>query len=354
MFPDVPDTSLKHPLFMDKLPDDLEQDETLLAIQNLVYEGTPKEVAENFKDQGNDCFKKGSKFYRHAIEFYTQALKQEFEDDDFRSTLLTNRAAVNLQIENFGRVIEDCVKSIQLVPSVKAYYRLAKATFSLGRYDEAIKYSEDGLLMEENNKTLKKIIKDSFVEKDKLEKKFEEERRKEEEKIQKIELLKTAIYIKGIVVGEPIFTNIRYYLEKSSITIDDDGITHWPVLFVYEEFRVLDFIKDFSEEDTFEMHLERMFPGDGQFPDWDVNQGYVHNNLDIYAIVNHTNPYTESIKKRKRKRKVKLNHTTKLIKLLQHPEYVVPGIPVIYVLRNESKAKSIFLQTPIDEFGNYE
>jgi len=187
-----------------------------------------------------------------------------------------------------------------------------------------------------------------------LKKKIEEERLREEEKIQKVELLKTAIHIKGIVMGEPIFTNIRIYLEKASITIDDDGFTHWPVLFVYEEYHVLDFIKDFCEEDTFEMHLEKMFPGDSQYPDWDVNQTYTFNNLDIYVIVNHTNQLTESKKRRKRKRKVKLNHTTKLIKLLQHPEYVVPGIPVLYVLRKESKAKSTFLQTPIDEFGNYE
>jgi len=63
----VEKSKFDHPLFMDKLPDDLEDDETLLAIQNLVYEGTPREVAENFKDSGNDCFKKKEKSFIEVL-----------------------------------------------------------------------------------------------------------------------------------------------------------------------------------------------------------------------------------------------------------------------------------------------
>jgi len=154
-------------------------------------------------------------------------------------------------------------------------------------------------------------------------------------------------------MGAPVFSNIRSYLEKASIYLDDDGFTHWPVLFVYEEYHIIDFIKDFSEDDTFEAHLQRMFPGD-EFSDWDVNQKYVYNMLDVYAILNHTLPNIEESKERNRKRKVKLNRSTKLIRLLQHPEYIVPGIPVLYVFRKETKSKSTFLATYVDELGNYE
>jgi len=339
---------------MDKLPEGgVEDDEALLALQNLVYEGTPKEIAENFKDQGNDCFKKGKKFYKSAIGYYSQALKQNFEDNELRSQLLSNRAAVHLQLENYGRVVEDGLESVKYLPSVKAFYRLAKAYYSLKKYDEAIQYSEEGLKLEPDNKILKKLIKDSNIEKDKINKRIEGEKRKVEEIKKRKELLITALHIKGIVMGSPIFSNMNAYLEKSSVYLDENNFTHWPVLFVYEEYHIIDFIKDFCEEDTFELHLKRMFPGD-DFPDWDANRKYVYTALDIYAIVNHTTPIINETKERKRKRKVKLNRSTKLIKLLQHPEYIVPGIPVIYIFRKDTKAKTLFLSTFIDELGNYE
>jgi len=81
------------------------------------------------------------------------------------STLYANRAAVNMQLENFGRVVEDCLESIKILPNVKALYRLSKAYFSLKNYDDAIHYSEEGIKIEETNKTFKKLIKDCKVEK---------------------------------------------------------------------------------------------------------------------------------------------------------------------------------------------
>ncbi|ORX79170.1 hypothetical protein K493DRAFT_100969 [Basidiobolus meristosporus CBS 931.73] len=42
---------------MNDLPEDSEENATLLALQSLAYDGTAEEVAENFKNQGNDCFK---------------------------------------------------------------------------------------------------------------------------------------------------------------------------------------------------------------------------------------------------------------------------------------------------------
>jgi len=346
---------IDHPLFKSKpiSNEDVENDDTLLALQNLVFEGTPKEIAENFKEQGNECFKKGTKFYKNAIAYYTQGIKQEFDDKELMSTLYANRAAVNMQLENFGRVVEDCLESIKILPNVKALYRLSKAYFSLKNYDDAIHYSEEGIKIEETNKTFKKLIKDCKVEKNKIEQRLKKERRVKEEKDRKRELVKTAIHIKGIIVGAPVFSNIKTFLEKSSVTLDGNNLTHWPVLFVYEEYHIIDFIKDFCEEETFGDHLQKMFPGD-EFPDWDSNKKYVHSLLEIYSIVNHTTPVIEESKERKRKRKVKLNQTTKLIKILQHPEYVVPGIPVFYIFRKETPTKSTFLTTHIDELGNYE
>ena len=61
----------KHPLFMTSLPAD-EDNEELAALQALAYEGTPLENAQNFKEQGNECFK--AKQWKDAKEFYGKGI----------------------------------------------------------------------------------------------------------------------------------------------------------------------------------------------------------------------------------------------------------------------------------------
>lgn len=58
------------------------------------------EVAENFKNQGNECFKQGKKFYKDALVFYTNGLEVFCKDDKLNETLYVNRAACNL---HFGK-----------------------------------------------------------------------------------------------------------------------------------------------------------------------------------------------------------------------------------------------------------
>lgn len=80
----------RHPLFMTSLPDpdDKEANEYLDAIKALAYEGTRAEIAENFKNQGNEAV--AEKRWVDAREFYSKALAalkgpkvpvQESEDD---------------------------------------------------------------------------------------------------------------------------------------------------------------------------------------------------------------------------------------------------------------------------------
>lgn len=54
-------------------------------------------MAENFKNQGNDSFKQGKKFYKDALVFYTNGIDVGCKDDKLNETLYVNRAAVNLQ-----------------------------------------------------------------------------------------------------------------------------------------------------------------------------------------------------------------------------------------------------------------
>jgi len=73
------------------------------AIESLLLEGTPEENAENFKEQGNKCLKQGPKYYRDAIQFYTDALNQKVASPQKNSVYLANRAHVNLLLGMEGQ-----------------------------------------------------------------------------------------------------------------------------------------------------------------------------------------------------------------------------------------------------------
>jgi hypothetical protein len=55
-----------------------------------------EEIAQNFKEQGNDYFK--GKRYREALNFYTQGVDAKPTDPVIQEALLCNRAACNLEL----------------------------------------------------------------------------------------------------------------------------------------------------------------------------------------------------------------------------------------------------------------
>ena len=63
------------------------------------------EIAQNFKEQGNDYFK--GKRYREAIGFYSQGIEAKPTDETLLEALLCNRAACNLELSeiNFHTVL---------------------------------------------------------------------------------------------------------------------------------------------------------------------------------------------------------------------------------------------------------
>ena len=151
------------PLFMRNLNGDMEDNVAIQALQALVYDGTPEgrrnnclfliriENAQNFKNQGNECFKE--KKWKDAAAYYTQALNEKCGDQALNVACLTNRAAANLELGNevsfkkadlrhagnYRMVLTDCAAALRLEPScIKALYRSAKACRLLEKYEDAI------------------------------------------------------------------------------------------------------------------------------------------------------------------------------------------------------------------------
>lgn len=90
-------------------------------------EETAFEMAQRYKSEGNEMFKKGK--YDEAISLYNKAIDtipEEFKTD--LATYYQNRAAAYEQLKKWSSVIEDCTKAIELNSRYeKALFRRAKA-----------------------------------------------------------------------------------------------------------------------------------------------------------------------------------------------------------------------------------
>ncbi|KAF8913728.1 40S ribosomal protein S7 [Gymnopilus junonius] len=268
------------PLFMKSLPD--EEDPAVSALQSLIYEGTPDEIAQNFKEQGNEYFK--GKRYREAVNFYNQGIDAKPEDKAILEALLCNRAACNLELQNYGSVLRDCSKAISLNPKCsKAYYRSALALIALERSEEALDCCNRCLSYDADNAGVKSVRERAVKmkeEKERTEREKQERLRKEEE--QKL-AMKRALRERNLI----IFNKPGGSVNPTAPHFDSEDPTGstlvLPVFFLYPQHATSDIISDFAEDTTFGAHVEAMFPPQVPPPEWDKKGEYTTNNLVIYA-----------------------------------------------------------------------
>lgn len=302
------------PLFMRELPsgkdgDGAESDVALAALQSLIHEGTPEEVASNFKDQGNEYFK-GRRF-REAEGFYTQGIdalttrpiegqegvrRVPVEDKDraLYNALLLNRAAANLELENYGRVLKDVHIVLEHEPkSSKALFRAARALIKLRRFEEALDACDRCLAFDPDNKDVEKL-KDVAV------KGIEAETRKAQEMAQAVDreksikaALNTALKYHGITVSRTQIDNV----DPESLPHLDPPLPSDPktaelicrVALVYPQYGQTDLIIRFSTHDTLGAHLDTILPdpssSDGQldYPPWDTKKEYSSRGVNLYV-----------------------------------------------------------------------
>ncbi len=87
------------PFFMTQLDDsegNEEENIQLEALKALAYEGEPDEIAANFKNQGNDCYK--AHRYKDAVNYYTKAIDVKCNLAEIDAACFSNRAACNLEL----------------------------------------------------------------------------------------------------------------------------------------------------------------------------------------------------------------------------------------------------------------
>ncbi|CCD24188.1 HSP70/90 family co-chaperone CNS1 NDAI_0C05290 [Naumovozyma dairenensis CBS 421] len=249
------------PFFMTKLDDtDGQGGENLEleALKALAYEGEPHEIAENFKNQGNDLYK--AKRFKDARDVYLKGIQIENNKDvKIKESLFANKAACELELKNFRRCINDCKNALQLNPkNVKCYFRMTRAFFALDKLEEAKESVEFGLKFDPENTSLinlhDTIIKKELQIKENELKILKEKKEKENLKI----ILENAIGLRHIM---DIKTSVPPELIRDAkIKLDDpmdfESQLIYPAVIMYPTTNEFDFVAEVSELTTVQELLD--------------------------------------------------------------------------------------------------
>lgn len=252
----------------------------LEALKSLAYDGEPDEIATNFKNQGNDCYK--TKQFKNAVDYYTRGLEVDCGVDAITAALYLNRAACNLELKNYRRCIEDCKKVLMLdEKSVKACFRAAKAFFAVERYDEAKQILDYGLRIEPENESLKSILSSILEKERKIEEEKNRKKREQELKEMKKFILLNAIKLRHISMvksSKPadLLEDAKIRLENET---DHESQLIFPAMILYPTTDEFDYIAEISELTTPQEILEMVMNRPKEWFDDIKHQNFSAKNL---------------------------------------------------------------------------
>ncbi|XP_073708744.1 tetratricopeptide repeat protein 4 [Garra rufa] len=299
----------KVPMFMKTAPEsiDPEKNPDLACIQSIIHDDdrTPEEKARRLKDEGNDYFKE--KNYKKAVVSYTEGLKKNCTDIELNAVLYTNRAAAHFHLGNMRSALNDATAAKKLKPDhIKAIIRGAQCSMELRNYAGALQWCDEGLRLFPTEKKLQELRATADKQKREADRDARKANIKAKKQQNEKEALLAAIKARGIKllktkpskhkgsdsednddggasraladleldgIGSQEATGARAYM-------DEQGVLHWPVLFLYPEHSQTDFISAFCENSSFMDHLAVMF-GE-ELPPWDSERKYQPQNLQLF------------------------------------------------------------------------
>ncbi|EAS37471.3 tetratricopeptide repeat domain-containing protein [Coccidioides immitis RS] len=289
------------PLFMtdveQALQDSAGEENTFIeAIRALQNEGTQLQVAEGFRETGNELARE--KKWSDAREFYGKALatvrdkgegkwdvSEDVDGDRRRMTeteekVLVNRALCNLEMKNYRSCILDCAAALKINPeNIKAYYRSARALLTLDKILEAQDAANRGLALDPTNKSLLHTAEQISARKAALDA-LAAKKRAEAEREKRVKVtLATALRARNIKVREtkqpPDLDDANMHLSPDPLSPKSTLVV--PCVLLYPMHAQSDFIKNFEETQCVRDHLEYIFP----LP-WDEKAEYGVDSVDCF------------------------------------------------------------------------
>lgn len=332
-----------HPAFMTEVDWSKPLTPELEALMALKYEDeNPIAGATAYKDDGNYEFKK--KKYGIAIENYTEGIKIRCPDKLLNAILYTNRAAAQYHKGNYRSALYDCIFARKFkLDHMKAIIRGANCCLQMKKYGEASRWCDTGLLIEPDHEELleMKFKAENLKKAQERDKRKEEaaERKERQEEDKLLAVIKSKkVKLAGLKTSgksdlhPSLLSNIETQNPSGAkVHVTPDGTLNWPVLFMYPEHAMTDYVEAFNETHTFEDHLKMMFSSGFEHPQWDVDKKYTAENLLIY------------FEDREKEVMYKVNPKSCLLLVLQHERhYIYGGTPCFILTVDGSQYQNVF------------
>ena len=244
------------------------------------------------------------------------------------------RAKLNILRGQFGHTKDDCLEAIKRKRNdEQCWVLLIKSRFCLEKWDEASKFIRDASLECPDNAKLAEMRA-----------KCDLSLQKEIERVKKITIINEgkqdrmmavyrAIRGRGIKLGKRVH-ELPEVIDQH-VRLDNRQKLHFPVLILYEEFMVTDFIQDWPEDETFADQLRPLF--NDQAP-WDEEGVYRMDTIEVYFEADMTKclDKKEQPKNKSTKKYIKVGLNSTLLSVLQHQNYIVPQFPVFKIISREN------------------
>ncbi|KAI4891914.1 hypothetical protein NFI96_030001 [Prochilodus magdalenae] len=285
----------KVPMFMKKAPEEIDplKHPELACIQSIIHDDDrpPEEQAKSLKDEGNEYFKE--KNYQKAIASYTAGLKKSCSDSDLNAILYTNRAAAHFHLGNMRSALNDATAARKLKPDhIKAIIRGAQCCMELRNYAGALQWCDEGLRILPTDKKLQELRTTADKQKRAADRDARKAKAKQKKEQNDRGALLSAIKERGIRLLKPeqpqhkgsddedddrdeVSTAAMAELHLDGLStqeatgaqvyLDEQGVLHWPVLFLYPEYRQTDFISAFCENSSVVSRAWRRYQETGQY-----------------------------------------------------------------------------------------
>mmetsp|Transcript_24414 Transcript_24414/g.33325 ORF Transcript_24414/g.33325 Transcript_24414/m.33325 type:complete len:216 (+) Transcript_24414:299-946(+) len=215
----------------------------------MAYDGTPEEVAKNFKNHGLSSLEKvlmkmakaDAKEVEEAIYCFDTGLEQKCGNPKIEFDLLLGRAKANLLVGNFGKVKEDCVQALKRKSAdEQAWFILCRSRYFVEKYEECQKFLKFALIKCPTSGKIHDLKKKCDAEMVKVEERVKEIATMQNVAMDKKLELYSNMRSKKIKIGKKV-----HYLPEIvdvTINIDKNGKLHFPVLILYDEYMATDFI----------------------------------------------------------------------------------------------------------------
>lgn len=320
-----------HPAFMTEWDPSKPMTPAMEALMALKYDTEDAlENAKNYKDDGNENFKKSK--YRWAVDSYSEGIRAKAAEKPINAVLYSNRAASHYHLQNYGSSYRDAVVALRFVPShMKAIHRAVMCSLKLNRFDQALKWCDEGLQLDPQDSKLLAWRTEAEGGRKQKQRDERKEAAKERREAKQQQDLLVAIKARGVrlqndvklppVVDAPGAARTQVTMQAETLS--------WPVFFVYPEYSESDFIQSFCETSTFADHIQTMFGAEP--PEWDSEQRYKPSRIQIF------------FEDEDKEKLYEVPVASTLLQALQHEKYVVKGgAPGFIIVSRDSEFARTF------------